>query len=95
VDRYVDFSANSKIYDHRHGGVIADQLVQAVANRLPQDATIIDIGAGTGRVSVALASNGFRAVAVDRGIQAGGRTALGRSSEPGRLGRVGDAVRSQ
>jgi SAM-dependent methyltransferase len=68
VDRYVDFSANSKIYDRRHGAVISDQLVQAVANRVPRDATIIDIGAGTGRVSVALASYGFRAVAVDPAI---------------------------
>jgi SAM-dependent methyltransferase len=68
VPERVDFSDNSKIYDHRHGAVISDQLTQAVANRLPRDATIIDIGAGTGRVSVALASNGFQVVAVDPSI---------------------------
>jgi ubiquinone/menaquinone biosynthesis C-methylase UbiE len=64
----VDFSANSKIYDHRHGAVISDQLAQTVANHLRRDATIIDIGAGTGRVAVALACNGFRVVAVDPAV---------------------------
>jgi len=60
VPERVDFSANSKIYDHSHGAVISDQLAQAVANRLRRGATIIDIGAGTGRVAVALANNGFK-----------------------------------
>jgi SAM-dependent methyltransferase len=64
----VDFSANSKIYDHRHGSVISDQLAQAVADRLPRDAMIIDIGAGTGRVSVALASKGIQVIAVDPAV---------------------------
>jgi len=65
VPQGVDFSANSTVYDLRHGAVISDQLAQAVANRLRRDATIIDIGAGTGRVAVALASSGFHVVAVD------------------------------
>ncbi len=43
----VDFSANSKIYDHRHGSVISDQLAHTAANRLPRAATILDLGAGT------------------------------------------------
>jgi SAM-dependent methyltransferase len=64
----VDFSANSKIYDRRHGAVLSDQLAQALANRLRRDATIIDIGAGTGRVAVALARFGFQVVAVDPAI---------------------------
>ena len=64
----VDFSANSKIYDDRHGAVISDQVVQIVVNRLGQDATIIDIGAGTGRVAVALAGNGFKVVGVDPSV---------------------------
>jgi SAM-dependent methyltransferase len=61
----VDFSANSKIYDNRHGAVISDHLAQAVANRLRRGSTILDIGAGTGRVAVALARRGLKAVAVD------------------------------
>jgi SAM-dependent methyltransferase len=68
VPQHVDFSANSKIYDHRHGDVISDQLAQTIANRLRRDATIIDIGAGTGRVAVALASNGLQVVAVDPAV---------------------------
>jgi SAM-dependent methyltransferase len=68
VQERVDFSVNSKIYDHRHGAVISDQLVKALTNRLRRDATIIDIGAGTGRVAVALAGNGFQVVAVDPAI---------------------------
>ena len=61
----VDFSANSRIYDRRHGTVISDELAQTFADRLPRDAMIIDIGAGTGRVAVALASKGVRVIAVD------------------------------
>jgi 2-polyprenyl-3-methyl-5-hydroxy-6-metoxy-1,4-benzoquinol methylase len=65
VPERVDFSANSKIYNHRHGAAISAQLVQAMANLLPRDAAIIDIGAGTGRVAVTLATNGFQEVAID------------------------------
>jgi SAM-dependent methyltransferase len=68
VPERVDFSANAKIYDHRHGAVISDQLAQALATRLPRGATIIDIGAGTGRVSVSLAGKGFQVVAVDPAV---------------------------
>ena len=52
----------------RHGSVISDQLAEAVANRLLREATIIDIGAGTGRVSVALANKGLQVIAVDPAI---------------------------
>jgi SAM-dependent methyltransferase len=65
VPRRVDFNSNSKIYDDRHGAVISDQLAQAVADRLRLGSTIIDIGAGTGRVAIVLAGNGFKVVAVD------------------------------
>src|SRR5579863_3476810 len=65
VPQRVDFSANSRIYDHRHGAVISDELARSFATRLRRDATIIDIGAGTGRVAVALASKGLRVIAVD------------------------------
>jgi ubiquinone/menaquinone biosynthesis C-methylase UbiE len=65
VSERVDFSANSKIYDRRHGAVISDGLAQAIASRLDRDATIVDIGAGTGRVALALANRGFQLVAID------------------------------
>lgn len=68
VPQRVDFSGNSKIYDRRHGAVMPDQLARTVANRLRHDATILDVGAGTGRVAVALANNGFRVVAVDPAV---------------------------
>jgi len=68
VSERVDFSANSKIYDHRHGDVISDQVAQTLVSHLRRDAIIIDVGAGTGRVALALASNGFQVVAVDPAI---------------------------
>jgi SAM-dependent methyltransferase len=68
VPRWVDFSANSKIYDQRHGAVIPDQLARILTRRVRRDATILDIGAGTGRVAVALARNGFRVVAIDPAV---------------------------
>ena len=43
-------------------------MTRTLANRLPREARIIDIGAGTGRVAVALASKGFQVVAVDPAI---------------------------
>ena len=61
----VGFSANSRIYDRRHGAVISDELARTFADRLPPNAMIIDIGAGTGRVAVALASKGVQVIAVD------------------------------
>ena len=64
----VDFSDNARIYDSRHGAVMSAQLAQAITERLRRDATIIDIGAGTGRVAVALASRGFRVVALDPAV---------------------------
>jgi SAM-dependent methyltransferase len=64
----VDFSANSKIYDRRHGTAISDQLAQSLANHLRRDSRIIDIGAGTGRVGLALARNSFKVVAVDPAV---------------------------
>jgi len=68
VPRRVDFSANSPIYDKRHGVAISAQLAEALANGLTNASRIIDIGAGTGRVSVALANEGLRVVAVDPAI---------------------------
>jgi SAM-dependent methyltransferase len=68
VPQRVDFSDNSLIYDRRHGALISDQLSEALGNRLAPGSRIVDIGAGTGRVSVALAAKGFRMVALDPAI---------------------------
>jgi SAM-dependent methyltransferase len=68
VPGHVDFSDNSKIYDYRHGAVISNELAQSLANHLRRDATIIDVGAGTGRLAVALASKGFQVFAVDPSV---------------------------
>ena len=68
VPQRVDFSPNSNIYDHRHGAVISDQLAQTLTNRVRRGATIIDIGAGTGRVAIALAGKGFQVIAVDPAV---------------------------
>jgi SAM-dependent methyltransferase len=64
----VDFSANSKIYDRRHGAVLSARLAQALANRLRRNAAIVDIGAGIGHVAVALARYGLQVLAVDPAI---------------------------
>jgi SAM-dependent methyltransferase len=65
VSQRVDFSANSRIYDRRHGAVISDELAGSLAGRLRPGATVIDIGAGTGRVAVALAGRGLHVIATD------------------------------
>jgi len=66
--RRVDFSANAPVYDQRHGAVLADALVRALTTRLRPGSRILDIGAGTGRVSVALAGFGFEVIAIEPSI---------------------------
>lgn len=68
MSQRVDFSANARIYDSRHGAVISDELAKMFANWLRRDATIIDIGAGTGRVAVGLAGRGVQVIAVDSSL---------------------------
>ncbi len=63
----VDFSGNAPIYDRRHGAVlpadVARRLVAAAG--LSGGAMLLDIGAGTGRVAIALAALGCRVAALE------------------------------
>jgi SAM-dependent methyltransferase len=63
----VDFSQNASTYDRRHGAVLsqdgAGRLVAATS--LGPGARVLDVGAGTGRVAIALAQLGCRVVALD------------------------------
>jgi SAM-dependent methyltransferase len=68
VPERVDFSPNARVYDQRHGAVISDRLTESLASCLIPGSRIIDIGAGTGRVSVPLAGLGFRVVALDPAV---------------------------
>lgn len=63
----VDFSANAPIYDRRHGAVLAREVAESLASAgaLEPGARVLDVGAGTGRVAVALASIGCETVALD------------------------------
>jgi precorrin-6B methylase 2 len=65
VSQRVDFSRNAGVYDERHGSVIPDDVLQALAAaaELRRGAAILDLGAGTGRVTVALAMAGCDVVA--------------------------------
>ena len=63
----VDFSLNASVYDRRHGALLppdgAARLADAAA--LGSGSLILDVGAGTGRVAIALAGLGCRVVALD------------------------------
>ena len=63
----VDFSGNAPIYDRRHGAMLPSDVVRALASAaaLAPGELAIDIGAGTGRVAIALADFGCRVLAVD------------------------------
>jgi SAM-dependent methyltransferase len=63
----VDFSRGASSYDRRHGAVLdADAATRlTTAASLGSHANILDLGAGTGRVTVALASVGHRVTAID------------------------------
>jgi ubiquinone/menaquinone biosynthesis C-methylase UbiE len=67
VSERVDFSANAPIYDRRHGDVLAPEIARSIAGEasLAPGARVLDIGAGTGRVSLALADLGCDVVALD------------------------------
>ena len=61
------FSANASIYDHRHGTGLAADVVECLASsgELEPGACDLDVGAGTGRVAIAVASMGCETVALD------------------------------
>ena len=67
VRERVDFSANARVYDRRHGATISDTELGRlwVAAWLQAGATVVDIGAGTGRVTIPLAGRGCNVVAVE------------------------------
>ncbi len=63
----VDFSANAAIYDSRHGTVLAPEIARELAysSGLQPGAHILDVGAGTGRVAIALAQIAYKVLALD------------------------------
>jgi SAM-dependent methyltransferase len=63
----VDFSKNASIYDRRHGAILPRQAAErlAAAASLGAASCVLDVGAGTGRVAIALASLGCHVVALD------------------------------
>lgn len=67
MSRRVDFSRNANVYDRRHGSLLAEDVARrlATAADLRPTATILDVGAGTGRVAIALSALGHRVIALD------------------------------
>src|SRR2546426_12100862 len=63
----VDFSRNAPFYDRRHGAVAGRDVLEDVARvgGLGNGAPVLEVGAGTGRVSVALAGVGCHVVAIE------------------------------
>jgi len=63
----VDFSANASIYDRRHGAILGSEIARQIASAsgLEPGRSILDVGAGTGRVALAFAAIGYRMIALD------------------------------
>ena len=61
----VDFSGNAPLYDRRHGALLPDNVALALTRNLAPSSRILDIGAGTGRVSVTIAQLGFHVIAIE------------------------------
>jgi SAM-dependent methyltransferase len=66
----VDFSANASVYDLRHGTLLSPDLARTLleAGALEKGARVLDIGAGTGRVSIPFAQFGCDMLAVDPAV---------------------------
>jgi SAM-dependent methyltransferase len=67
MTRLVDFSGNARVYDKRHGAAADDMGLKKVCEvaRLEVGGTVLDIGAGTGRVSIPLSDLGYKVIAVE------------------------------
>jgi demethylmenaquinone methyltransferase/2-methoxy-6-polyprenyl-1,4-benzoquinol methylase len=66
----VDFSSNARVFDRRHGSVLAPDVARSLASAgaLERGPRVLDIGAGTGRVAIASASLGFDGVALEPAV---------------------------
>ncbi len=67
VTKRVDFSGNATVYDRRHGASLSEDAARRLwlAAGLQSSARVLDIGAGTGRVSVAIAVHAREVVALE------------------------------
>jgi ubiquinone/menaquinone biosynthesis C-methylase UbiE len=67
VSQRIDFSGNARIYDQRHGAVLAEDAMDRLAatGRLEPGTQILDIGAGTGRIAIPLSERGCDVVALE------------------------------
>jgi len=67
MTRRVDFSNNAPIYDRRHGAVVSYSDLAKIcdAAQLKAACRVLDIGAGTGRLSIPLSDRGYTVVALE------------------------------
>ena len=67
IAKRVDFSQNANTYDRRHGAVLSASMATRLAAhaQLRPGFKVLDVGAGTGRVAIALAALGCEVVALD------------------------------